>query len=166
MPRQKTFCTIEGCTGPCVGRGYCRAHYKRWYKYGDPLTTKKAYRNAPICSVDECNKPTLAKGLCDNHYALNKRHGEPVRKRIFTGEYIKDGYRYVYTSYRHYEPEHRVVMERFLGRKLTPDEHVHHIDGDTLNNSPSNLQIVSASEHLKIHIQDRPRGYRGRFKKD
>jgi hypothetical protein len=69
--------------------------------------------------------------------------------------YIKDGYRYVHVGKRHYEPEHRLVMEKFLGRKLSTEEQVHHIDGDILNNSPSNLQIVSRSEHMAIHQRER-----------
>jgi len=143
----------------------CRMHYKRWYHHGDPRCVKKTYRQAPKCSVIDCIQPPLAKGLCQNHYALNRRHGEPIRKKLFVGCYIKDGYRYIHVGHRHYEPEHRVVMERFLGRKLSPEEHIHHIDEDTLNNSPSNLQLVTASEHLKIHVQGRPRGPNGHFVK-
>lgn len=124
---------------------------------------KKVYRSEPICTVDGCELLTLAKGFCQKHYALFKRHGEPVRKKVFRYTYIKDGYRYVYIGNRRYEPEHRIVMERFLGRKLKSEEHIHHIDGDTLNNSPSNLQIVTSSEHLKIHIKSRLRGKHGRL---
>lgn len=164
MPKSITYCSIEGCSERCVGRDLCRKHYARWYKYGDPLFTKKPYRSDPQCSVEGCQSPTVAKGLCERHYALNRRNGEPVRTRVFTGEYIKDGYRYIMVGKRHYEPEHRLVMERFLHRKLSSDEHVHHIDGDTLNNSPSNLQIVNRSEHLMIHVQGRPRDYHGRLR--
>lgn len=158
-------CSVDGCDRFSVtSKGYCLLHYKRWKRSGNPLITKKAYRNLnPICSVDDCEKPTLCKGLCENHYALMRRNGEPVRTKVFTGEYIKDGYRYVMIGKRLYVPEHRLVMERFLGRKLAPDEHVHHIDGDTLNNSPSNLKIVTRAEHLSIHVQDRPRDWHGRF---
>ena len=35
-------CSIEGCEGtanePGSARGWCRSHYKRWMKYGDPLS--------------------------------------------------------------------------------------------------------------------------------
>lgn len=37
--------------------------------------------------------------------------------------------------------EHRLVMARSLGRPLTSDETVHHIDGDPENNDISNLQL-------------------------
>ena len=38
-----------------------------------------------------------------------------------------------------------------LGRKLSSDEVVHHIDGDKLNNSWENLEVVSRSEHAREH---------------
>ena len=149
-------CYIKNCKSPVIGRKMCRLHYKRWYKYGDPLKTKKPYRHLnKICKVIGCKLPTDAKGLCQNHYALMRRNGEPIRKRIFRFSYIKDGYKYVYTAKRHYEPEHRVVMERFLHRKLKSIEHVHHIDRNILNNSPSNLKVMSISEHMKIHTKNK-----------
>lgn len=33
----KQVCSIPGCESATVGRGYCRKHYSRWYKHGDPL---------------------------------------------------------------------------------------------------------------------------------
>jgi len=50
---------------------------------------------------------------------------------------------------------HRYVVEQFLGRKLTSEEHVHHKDKNTLNNSIDNLQVVSRSEHMSLHGPDR-----------
>jgi hypothetical protein len=44
---------------------------------------------------------------------------------------------------------HRLVMEAKLGRPLSESEEVDHIDGDTLNNHPSNLQLLTASEHAR-----------------
>lgn len=46
---------------------------------------------------------------------------------------------------------HRVIAEWIAGRCLEPGEHVHHIDGNKLNNHPSNLAIMSASEHARHH---------------
>lgn len=47
--------------------------------------------------------------------------------------------------------EHRVVMENYLGRKLTPDEHIHHINGNIKDNTVKNLQIVSKDDHIRLH---------------
>jgi hypothetical protein len=50
--------------------------------------------------------------------------------------------------------EHRWIMEQHLGRKLKTCEHIHHINGDPLDNRLENLQIVSNSEHQRIeHIE-------------
>jgi hypothetical protein len=50
-----------------------------------------------------------------------------------------------------YVLEHRYVMERFLGRLLTKDEVVHHIDNNRHNNEISNLRLMTRSEHGKFH---------------
>ena len=46
---------------------------------------------------------------------------------------------------------HRAVMEEKLGRRLTPDEVVHHKDGNKLNNDISNLEVMSRGDHSRLH---------------
>lgn len=47
--------------------------------------------------------------------------------------------------------EHRYVMEQKLGRQLTDEEAIHHIDGDKLNNNVHNLQLMSYRDHQLLH---------------
>jgi hypothetical protein len=52
-----------------------------------------------------------------------------------------------------YVREHRLVMERVLGRYLDPKEVVDHIDGNTSNNDPANLRLfASNADHLRATL--------------
>jgi len=74
------------------------------------------------------------------------------------GNTIIDGYQHIY------KPEHpnakkagyilnsRLEMEKKLGRLLTPEEIVHHIDGNKLNNKIDNLYLFNnQAEHARHH---------------
>lgn len=47
--------------------------------------------------------------------------------------------------------EHRYIMEAYLNRKLNFNEVIHHKDGNKQNNDISNLEVMSRSEHNKLH---------------
>lgn len=49
----------------------------------------------------------------------------------------------------------RLLLEQSIGRELSSREEVHHIDHDPTNNHPSNLLVVSKSDHLEYHGQFR-----------
>jgi hypothetical protein len=63
-----------------------------------------------------------------------------------------------FTRKYHYIFEHVMVMERHLGRRLEATECVHHVDGDRTNNALENLQLMTKSEHMRLHWQKRRGG--------
>ena len=50
-----------------------------------------------------------------------------------------------------YVLEHRLLIEKKIGRYLTSKEIIHHINGNTSDNKIENLQIVTRAEHNRIH---------------
>lgn len=85
-------------------------------------------------SVEAANKATRGS------IAWNNKGG-------FINEY---GYRIIYVNGRR-KREHVHIIEHSIGRKLKPNECVHHKDEDKLNNDLENLQLMTKSEHGKLH---------------
>jgi hypothetical protein len=51
-----------------------------------------------------------------------------------------------------YIKEHRLVAEQMLGRRLTKNEVIHHLNGIKSDNRPENLVVTSQAKHIhKYH---------------
>lgn len=75
------------------------------------------------------------------------RHGTPYQD--------PHGYYYAWDPVRKRNWRlHRLVMEEYLGRTLSRDEHVHHKNGDKADNHINNLEVVTMNEHLRMHGHD------------
>ena len=71
-----------------------------------------------------------------------------------------NGYLYIYDPTNIYANkagkayQHILVMCEHLGRKLKPNECVHHIDRDKTNNKLENLQLMTLESHVRLHLQE------------
>lgn len=69
------------------------------------------------------------------------------------GKHItEEGYVKVCIGKKKYRYEHRLVMEEKLGRKLDFNETVHHKNHNRQDNRSENLEILSRSEHGRLHF--------------
>lgn len=152
-----SFCSIENCGKSVASRGWCRMHYVRWQRHGDPLKSLVRHRITGTCEANDCDKPAeIGAGknvYCVAHGTRWRRYGNiKTLHRASPGDGCIDGWGYkVITVDGKRIREHRHVMQQILGRELTPDEIVHHLDENKANNDPANLKITSRDAHPKEH---------------
>jgi hypothetical protein len=154
-------CTIAGCGSRPLGYGLCSAHYQQALAAGaisSQITKTASYVDGSIpCKVAACDKRPINKGMCSKH-AEQREAGiidcegnklREFRKKPRSEKWSgRDGYILIPGQEGHHSArvdgsvlEHRLVMERHLGRYLQEHEIVHHIDGNRQNNVIENLEL-------------------------
>lgn len=69
-------CSIDDCDRPAQGRGWCKTHWLRWRKHGDPNYVRVRTRSR--CTVAECDSLSYARGFCSKHYHRARKSGDPL----------------------------------------------------------------------------------------
>ena len=128
------ICKIDRCGNPAKKRGWCNAHYLRWWKYGNPLSGGPSPRRG--WPLDRILSAEVARAKRLENGCLIASCGRDGR-----------GYPLVYVDGRS-EKLSRLVLEKKLGRKLKKGELARHtcdiracinpghlIPGNTLDNS-------------------------------
>jgi len=116
------------------------------------------------CIFKNCKNTITARKLCNLHYKRAKTNGEfkPrkfLRRVIGHRKICNKGHRTIWLVQvcMHpckYRPEHRVLMEQLLHRKLLDSEVVHHKDHNPLNNNLGNLMLMSSTDHHSHHAKE------------
>ena len=135
---------------------------KRGYRYGLFL--------CPSClnQIEKIKKDGLKAKYCSHQcYGQNRIKRGPYKKKIFINKYI-----YIYApSHPHaigtrklYVAEHRLIMEKNIGRFLNETEIVHHKNENTMDNKIENLVLMTLSQHNNYHSKKKRRKTNGQFK--
>ncbi|HBJ75669.1 MAG TPA: hypothetical protein DDY86_09270 [Syntrophaceae bacterium] len=105
---------------------------------------KKVSLTCSICGSTFDNAPAKAKSSKNVFCSIRCK---AISQRV---EKTRCGYREVSRG-RERVQHHRRVMEEFLGRKLTTDEIVHHVNGNKTDDRFSNLEILDRRSHARKH---------------
>jgi hypothetical protein len=146
-------------------RRYCS---KRCY---DLAQTKPAVvKTCIVCGREMHLKPSQAEWRGQERFYCSRQcMGLGMTKRpldrIVNGKPARldeDGYVWIWAPdhgeskrYKGWMPEHRVVAEEHLGRELTSEDEVHHVNRIKDDNRPENLQVLDGVTHSVITAQQR-----------
>lgn len=148
------------CSNKCRGASQ-RSNHVSLYK--ECLVCGKEFKISPFyikkrkyCSRECMNKSIeyrkkKSKSLMrDKHFRWKGGRGVSNRHILILSP------NHPYKNKDNYVYEHRLVMEKHLGRYLFPAEVVHHVNKDTLDNRIENLMLFSnQAEHNKHHAKVR-----------
>ena len=132
-------------------------------------TLKKATEAARLVNTGRSLSAETKIKLSISH--KGKKHTDESKKKMSKAKIGKDSPKwkggrvfdvngYVVIQQRHHfserKLEHRIIMEKLIGRSLFKEEVVHHINKNPSDNRPENLILFNnQAEHVKYHKKQR-----------
>jgi hypothetical protein len=141
---ERTECKVEGCEKKTFAKGWCSAHYTRWYKYGDPLILKQKQLHglslierwsAYVKKTDGCWEWT---GACaPNGYG-----------QLRIGEITRYAHRLAWEFFRGSIPKDECILHHCDNRKCVNPDHL--FLGDRVINSADKMSKNRHSSKLSV----------------
>ena len=153
-------CSYKFCECGCGKQIGSRARFSRGHQWRDPATRK--FMSKRISEEYNYGIPrhTTAHTEQARNQISKSRKGKCAAKENpnWKGGQYTDALGYVWIrvdpskpGQQAYKQRSRLAIEKRLGRELTSAEIVHHVNENKSDDRPSNLQIMSRAEHMKVH---------------
>lgn len=140
-------------TAKQIGQKYGFSHrqLRKWFVASGRIESfeRKAKENLHTYNCIP-KKPGISKISGYKSIAWNGGRKLEIRKGIIRTVLIKAPNHPNVSAYGYY-PEHRLIMEKHIKRRLKKHEVVHHIDLDPTNNDINNLLLLDNSQHIRLH---------------
>lgn len=156
-----TVSQIASSCGVSVGKAYnmlkasgCKFR-KRGYPIGYKMPPEAVARNANARRGAKRSAETCAKISAVRRCHYNGLNGYGHTKRHPRGYVLAYAPEHPKAHADGYVMLHTIIMEQQLGRYLTANEVVHHINHKRDDNSPENLRLMIKKEHSAMHLRER-----------
>jgi len=128
------------------------------------LFCKKEFHVSPY----QKGKKKFCSMLCYGKFSIKNGTRRGINNGMWKGGIINDGFGYIKIlkpehplNNNGYVLEHRLVIEKKIGRYLKRDEIVHHKNRNKSDNRIKNLELLTKKEHDLMHLKDYQKNNKG-----
>ena len=136
-------------------------------EYQDPETLRRLYHDEGLSSLEMadrlgCSKKTVLNWM--NRHEIDRDPPTTERPPCYTSD--PEGYK----LWRHddvggqkWVREHRLLAVSVFGFEKVREKIVHHKNNCPFDNRPDNIELMTQSEHARLHVEQNERNEKGQL---